>query len=308
MHRFHSLVLTPINGTFFSTPLRGISTFTKQFSATLFSTPLWGTLFSSLLRGKKAQKIISKVLIVPITLLSFSCPGFGESLPTGFIVDHSLFAELLARYVNEGKVDYSGFKREEKQIDAYLTVLEKTDTARLASSEQFAFYINAYNAWTIKLIIGAYPGISSIWDIGGRFFNKPFQKKIARLDGATVSLDHIENDILRPRFKDERVHFAINCAAKSCPPLRPDPYCGEIIDRQLDEVTRAFINNPDSNRLEGDRLYVSKIFKWFSSDFKDDVPGFFVKYATDTLKERLTTGKQRIRVTYLDYDWSLNGA
>jgi hypothetical protein len=254
---------------------------------------------------------LSLGLLIPMALMCFSCPAFGESLPTlptGLSVDHTLFAELLGKYVKEGNVDYSGLKREEKQLDAYLTSLEKTDTKRLAPSEQFAFYINAYNASTIKLILSAYPGITSIWDLGGRIFNNPFQKKIVRLGGETVSLDHIENDILRPRFKDERVHFAINCAAKSCPPLRSEPYRGEVLDRQLEEMTGAFVNNPNSNRLEGETLYVSKIFKWFSTDFKDDISGFMMKYATGSLSKKLTTDKDRIRVMYLDYDWSLNGA
>lgn len=253
------------------------------------------------------QRFYSFGLAIPIVLLYFSSPGFGEPFPTGKSVDHTLFAELLGRYVKEGAVDYAGFKSEEKQLDAYLRVLETTDTKQLVTSEQFAFYINAYNAWTIKLILSGYPGITSIWDLGGRFWGKPFQKKMIHLDGETVSLDHIENDILRPRFKDERVHFAINCAAKSCPPLRPEPYRGEILDRQLDEMTSAFVNNPNLNRLEGETLFVSKVFKWFSSDFTDDVPGFFMKYATGGFRAKLITAKDRVRVSYLDYDWSLNG-
>lgn len=253
------------------------------------------------------RSFYSLVLIIPLALLCISCHASGEPSPAGMPVDHTLFAELLGRYVTEGKVDYAGFKRDDKQLNDYLKVLETTDTKRLAPVEQFAFYINAYNAWTIKLILSAYPGVTSIWDLGGRFFDKPFQKKMVRLDGDMVSLDYIENDILRPRFKDERVHFAINCAAKSCPPLRSEPYRGEVLDRQLDEMAGAFVNNPNRNRIEGETLYVSKIFKWFSSDFKDDVPGFFMKYAAGNLKEKLITGKDRIRVTYLDYDWSLNG-
>jgi hypothetical protein len=248
------------------------------------------------------------VLTIVLAHVCFSCPVLGESSPAGIPVDHTLFAELLGRYVKEGKVDYAGFKRDEKKLDVYLRVLETTDTKRLVPVEQFAFYINAYNAWTLKLILSAYPGVMSIWDLGGRFFDKPFQKKIVRLDGNTVSLDFVENDILRPRFKDERVHFAINCAAKSCPPLRPEPYRGEVLDQQLNEMAGAFVNDPNRNRIDGETLYVSKIFKWFSNDFKDDVPGFFMKYATGSLKEKLITDKDRIRVKYLDYDWSLNGS
>jgi hypothetical protein len=120
-------------------------------------------------------------------------------------------------------------------------------------------------------------------------------------------LDDIEHKILRPRFKDPRVHFAVNCASKGCPPLRSEPYYGSTLEQQLDEVTRGFINDQGRNRLEDQTLYVSRIFKWFSKDFDNDVVGFFAKYAESDLKERLIAGGGKIRVTYLDYDWSLNG-
>ncbi len=170
-----------------------------------------------------------------------------------------------------------------------------------------AFYINAYNAWTIKLILGAYPGVRSIKDLG-TLFKSPWKKRIARVDGRTLTLDQIEHDILRPQFRDPRIHFAINCAAKSCPPLRSQPYTAEQLDAQLDEMAAAFINDPKNNYLEGDRLYVSAIFKWFAEDFDNDVVGFFKKYATGHLKSGLEGGQDRIRVKHLDYDWSLNGS
>ena len=128
-----------------------------------------------------------------------------------------------------------------------------------------------------------------------------------RLKGRTISLDHLEHDILRPRYKDPRVHFAINCAAKSCPPLRPEPYTGDRLDQQLDDSTRSFINDPQSYRLEGQNLYVSRIFKWFSEDFKDGALAFFLQYATGELKRNLDAGREMIKVKYLNYDWSLNG-
>jgi hypothetical protein len=120
-------------------------------------------------------------------------------------------------------------------------------------------------------------------------------------------LDHIEHDILRPRFKDPRVHFAVNCASKGCPPLRSEPYQASTLEQQLDEMAQAFINDSRRNRLEQQTLYVSSIFKWFSEDFNDDVVGFFLKYAQGDLKKRLEDNKSKIKVKYLDYDWSLNG-
>ena len=221
-------------------------------------------------------------------------------------VDNRLYAELLKKYVRAGKVNYAGFKKEEAKLDRYLKILENVDPARLPRDEQFAFYANAYNAWTIKLILTGYPGIDSIKDLGS-VFRSPWKKKIVRIDGEVVSLDHVEHEILRPRFGDPRVHFAINCAAKSCPPLRSEPFSGAILDQQLDDSTRSFINDPKGYRLEDNELYVSRIFKWFSEDFNDDIYGFFLKYATGDLADELEAKAGRIVVKYLDYDWSLNG-
>ncbi|MFH1350838.1 MAG: DUF547 domain-containing protein [Pseudomonadota bacterium] len=221
-------------------------------------------------------------------------------------VDHGLYGELLQKYVKNGAVDYQGFKREEAKLDRYLRILEKTETKALSRNEQFAFYINAYNAWTIKLILSGYPGIKSIKDLGS-LFKGPWKKKIARIDGDVITLDKIEHDILRPRFKDPRIHFAVNCASKSCPPLRSEPFQGDVLDKQLREMTEAFINDPESNRLEGNTLYTSSILKWYSEDFNDDIVGFFLKYARGDLLETLKRNQKEIKVEYLDYDWSLNG-
>jgi len=147
---------------------------------------------------------------------------------------------------------------------------------------------------------------ASIKDIGS-FFSKPWSIKFVKIGGKVYTLDNIEHDILRPDFKDARVHFAVNCASKSCPPLIPVPYSGATLDQQLDASTTAFINNEQENRLEGSTLFVSSIFKWFKEDFDNNPVEFFEKYAQGTLKQKLTSQKGRIKVKYLDYDWSLNG-
>jgi hypothetical protein len=240
-------------------------------------------------------------LFIAIFLLGPPLGVHGES-----VVDHSLYGDLLAAYVKDGVVDYQGFKQEEAKLDRYLEILENTDPDALSPKEQFAFYVNAYNAWTIKLILSAYPGVESIKDLGS-LFKSPWKKKIARIDGDVVTLDHIEHDILRPRFKDARIHFAVNCASKGCPPLRSEPFQGNRLDRQLDEMTAAFIHDSTRNRLQGSTLYVSRIFKWYSEDFNGDIVGFFLKYAKGDLKKALEANTENIEVDYLDYDWSLNG-
>lgn len=241
-------------------------------------------------------------LIVWVVLLSALFFGTASAAA----VDHTLYAGLLNKYNSNGSVDYAGFKKDEVRLDDYLERLAKIDPKSLSRDEQFAYYANAYNAWTIKLILTGYPGVESIKDLGS-LFKSPWKKKFVKLDGKVITLDHIEHDILRPQFKDPRVHMAVNCASKGCPPLWSEPFTGSRLNEQLNAATRNFINNPGFNRLEGNTLYVSKIFKWFSEDFDDDVIGYVEKYAEGELKRSITTNRSNLEVEYLDYDWSLNG-
>lgn len=222
-------------------------------------------------------------------------------------VNHSAFGSLLKAHVKNGLVDYQGFKADEAALDVYLAYLANISPIDLDRSEQMAFYINAYNAWTIKLILMHYPGVESIKDLG-TLFKSPWKKKFVRLDGELVTLDHIEHDILRPKFHDPRIHFAINCASKSCPPLLSEPFTGSRLDGQLDGAARRFINDPHSNYQKGDTLYVSRIFKWFAEDFDHDILGFFRSYAVGKLAAQIADAGNPIKIKYLDYDWSLNGA
>ena len=241
------------------------------------------------------------MLAISILLLS----GWFSESPAGPTVDHSIFADLLKKYVKNGRVDYAGFKSEETKLDKYLKILEVVDSKSLSKDEQFAFYANAYNAWTIKLILSGYPEVKSIKDLGS-LFQSPWKKEIVRIEGDVVTLDNVEHDILRPRFKDPRVHFAINCAAISCPPLRREPFQGDILNSQLDDSTRSFLNDPTSYKIDGNKFYVSRIFKWFGEDFDHDVLSFYQKYADGDLKQKLSENRKKIQIKYLDYDWSLN--
>ena len=220
-------------------------------------------------------------------------------------VDNAIYASLLKQHVSHSKVDYDGFKQDEYLLDKYLDILSRTDTGDLSEKHLFAFYINAYNAFTIKLVLTKYPGINSIKEIGG-FFSNPWSKKFIPLKGKTVSLDYIEHDILRPVYKDPRIHFAINCAARSCPPLMAEAYTGALLDQQLDKMTRNFINDGQSNYLDGNTLHVSRIFKWFGEDFDNDIAGYVRTYATGDFATQLQEAGDSLNVKYLDYDWSLN--
>ncbi len=220
-------------------------------------------------------------------------------------VDHTLFGDLLSAHVKNGKVDYQEFKVNAKRLEAYLAMLADVDPDALDRSERMAFYINLYNAGTIKLILTGYPGIDSIKDLG-TLFKSPWKKKFINLNGVMVTLDHIEHDILRPQFKDPRVHFAVNCASKSCPPLLAEPYTGADLEQQLDRVTREFVNDGRSNHVQDGTLYVSRIFKWFGQDFDNDILKFFETFARGELAEQIKKQKTRLKIDYLDYDWSLN--
>jgi len=250
---------------------------------------------------KKYETLLNAVLLL-VFLSSTPVPA-----AAGAEVDDSIYAELLSQYVKNGLVNYAGLKADEARLDQYLKTLEQVDPERLPRAEQFAFYINVYNAWTIRLILSGYPGIKSIKELGG-LFQSPWKKEFVRVHSGILSLDHIEHDILRPRFKDPRVHFVINCASKSCPPLLGEPYRGDMLDEQLTRATTAFLNQPANSRLEGNQLWVSSIFKWFAEDFDKDVVGFYLKYAQGALRQKLLASRSSIEVKYMDYDWSLNGA
>lgn len=220
--------------------------------------------------------------------------------------DHRLFDGLLKKYVSHGSVDYKGFKNEEHVLDQYLKILEGIRTRTLNKDDQLAYYINAYNAWTVKLILTGYPDVKSIKDLGG-LFSTPWKKRICRIDGTIISLDYLEHEIIRKQFKDPRVHFAINCASKSCPELRAGAYIGGNLGLQLDDATRKFIHHPAHNRIENETLFVSEIFNWFSDDFNNDIPGFFLKYSCGDMKRQIQMNREQMKVKFLEYDWSLNG-
>jgi hypothetical protein len=245
-------------------------------------------------------RVVKYIVVLSVSLLFFS--PYATATDN---IDNQIYASLLKKHVSNNRVNYDGFKKDEKLFDEYLAVLSRTHVKSLSGNKLFAFYINAYNAFTIKLVLTKYPDINSIKEIGG-FFSNPWSKKFILLQGRTVSLDHIEHDILRPKFKDPRVHFAINCASKSCPRLRDEPYDGETLDDQLDDQAREFINDKKNNFIKEDTLFTSKIFKWFKKDFSDNLLLFIKRYASEGLKEKLNSSGENIKISYLNYDWSLN--
>ncbi len=223
---------------------------------------------------------------------------------------HGIWSDLLERNVSDGVVDYQAMKKNESLLDEYLDKLDATDPEKLPEKARLAFYINAYNAYTVKLIIDNFEDgkpVESIKDLGG-FFSGPWDIEFCRIGGKVYTLDNIEHDIIRPQFNEPRIHFAINCAAQSCPPLISEAYVASRLDEQLQNNTVNFLNDKEFNRLEDKTLYVTKIFKWFSEDFNDDVVGFVRRYAQGDFKSKLQELGDEVRVKYLDYDWSLNNS
>ncbi len=223
--------------------------------------------------------------------------------------DNTLYASLLKKYVQDEVVNYQGFKQEEGKLDLYLDSLDRTEPSVLRSLDQLAFYINAYNAYTIKLILdnfrkGQPP--QSIKKTGG-LFSGPWSLRFCRIGGKTYTLNNIEHDIIRPIFKDPRVHFAINCASKSCPPLIDEPYEGASLNRQLTENTVAFLHDTTHNYYKNNTLYASQIFEWFKEDF-DGTVAFFLRYTKGTFKQELELRGNALTVKHLKYDWSLNSS
>ena len=220
-----------------------------------------------------------------------------EEAPTkAAAFSHQAFDDLLRKHVSStGKVNYKGFKADKAKLDGYLKMLEAQPVeSSWSNNKKLAYWINAYNAYTIDMVADNYP-ISSITDLEG---GKPWDKAFIKLNGKTLSLNNIENDIIRPTFKDGRIHFAVNCAAKSCPPILNKAWTESNIQGQLDKQTRSFINNSKYNTISAGSASISKIFEWYAVDF-GNLSDYLAKYSTAGV-----TGATQI--SYNEYDWSLN--
>lgn len=232
--------------------------------------------------------------------------------------EHATWSRLVRQYVRDGFVDYQGLKRNgEQQLDAYLQSLQAVcrgnydDSTR---SQQLAFWINAYNAYTVKLILKHYP-LQSIRNIGvlpGAAFRESFiaLSKLVGDGQALMSLNDIEHEVLRKKFLEPRIHFAIVCASKGCPSLRSEPYRARDLEAQLTDAAQRFVRDPSKNRFDPATrtLHLSAIFDWFHEDFEkaaSTVPTFVARYAEPDVAAALLAGN--VQVEHLDYDWSLNG-
>ena len=247
---------------------------------------------------------------------------------------HSTFDNLLSEYVTpisngtSTQVNYDGFKKERTRLNEYLAQLAKVKQSTFDSwseNKQLAFLINAYNAYTIELILTEYPDIDSIRDLGS-FFSSPWKKEIAPLLGENRTLDEIEHELIRGTnqsskiYNEPRIHFAVNCASVGCPALREEAYTGDKLDEQLEAQTKRFLADASRNKMSDNTLHLSKIFDWYREDFDRENGSW---RGTSTLNAFILLYKDAMQLTeaqvsalkndtadieYLDYDWALNAA
>jgi len=249
------------------------------------------------------------------------CASAGETGPPQFDHSHAILDTLLATYVEGGLVDYSALAMHRGELQDYLDSLGRLDKVEFDSftrDQRLALLINAYNAFTLELILRNYP-VESIRDIEGNWTDQ-----IWSLAGRKLSLNDLENKIIRPDFKEPRIHFALVCAAKGCPPLLPAAYTAARLEEQLSAASQDYARDRRFNRLDPDSatLGVSKLFEWYRDDFIQawtdvrlpeggdtsaqyrGIIGFFLDHLDE--KEVAFLRSNAVRISYMDYDWSLN--
>ena len=250
-----------------------------------------------------------------------------QAQAVAFDHSHAAWTALLKKHVllldggKASQVRYSAMATDRALLKAYLAQLSAVAPAAVdafTKPQQMAFLINAYNAFTVELILTRYPKLESIRDLSS-LLTKPWSIKNVPLLGTTLTLDNIEHDNLRAkgRFDDPRIHFAVNCASIGCPMLREEAFVADRLEMQLDEQTQRFLSDRSRNRYADGKLEVSKIFDWYGGDFKlghkgiASLPAFFARYANqlaDAPADRERIKAQGVPISFIDYDWKLNDA
>lgn len=239
--------------------------------------------------------------LISFLFLLFTCGAFHlpvSTRPSDLpIPDHSVWHKELQKYVDhQGQIDYARWQQHQDALDQYLS--NKPSLMELSvwgQNVQLAYWINLYNASTIKLVLMHYP-ISSLKEI---YAGDPWSKAWIEIDSNVYSLNQIENEIIRKRFNDSRIHFALNCASRSCPKLLNEAYEPAKLDDQLHHAAISFINDEQFNQLTNAPVRLSQLFEWYASDFGEDIISYLNKYA-------LTPIQPKTKIEYLAYDWKLN--
>ena len=223
---------------------------------------------------------------------------------------------LLKRYVNsEGKVDYSSLEEEAETVENYVRWLESFDPKNLKTrNEKLAFWINAYNMLTIYGVLSQVRKNPDFVEKGHKSIFQRFRFfwwTKYRIGGRKYSLYQIENKILRKKFSEPRIHFALNCASQSCPLLKDGLYSAENLDQELDMAATLFIRSPNGARLDRKNriLYLSPIFKWYGKDFEKaygSILEFVKKHLREEDRKFIEDNISEMKISYQEYDWGLN--
>jgi hypothetical protein len=226
--------------------------------------------------------------------------------PGAAVFDNSTLCALLQAHVDEaGGVDYEGLHRDAASLDAYLRALASAPFSEMGRDEKLAFLLNAYNAFTLRLVLDYWP-VGSVRDIPS---GERWKARRWVLAGETVSLDEIEHDRIRPRFREPRIHFALVCAARSCPPLRAEAYTGARLEAQLADQARRVHRRDRWLRFDpaSGTLHLTRLYDWYASDFLAAAPSIeeYVAAHEVSVRAALAAGR-RPRIGWLPYDWSLN--
>lgn len=251
------------------------------------------------------KRLIAGLLLAP--LVAFA--GDPDSPSGASRPDHSVYSTLLAKYVSPAGVDYARWSESAEDRGAlagYLATLQRVRPSTLERGDALAFWINLYNAATLNLVLDHYP-LKSIKDVGGPL-SSPWKKEVVSVEGKRLSLHQIENDLIRPSFLEPRIHFALNCAARSCPPLRAEAFEGASLEAQLQEQTSGFFANATTNFVdERGVLHLSKLFEWYSSDFRE-AKGSVVEFVAPYFPAIGASSGKEFPIQHEEYDWSLNEA
>lgn len=255
----------------------------------------------------KILKLHILTFLLLFTTCLISCGSLNPTKKNTVPVSHMAFDTLLKKYVDEkGMVNYRGFKNDRKPFEEYITQLKQNppNDENWSKNEQLAYWINAYNAFTVQLILENYP-LETIKDIGSKiqvpFINTPWDIKFIRIGGESYDLNNIEHNILRKNFNEPRIHFAIVCASLSCPTLRREAYKAEILEQQLSSQAKLFLVDQTKNQIGKNDIKISKIFSWFKADFtkKGSLIDFLNHYSPVEIDFKA-------KISHMDYDWSLN--
>lgn len=219
-------------------------------------------------------------------------------------VSHIKWSELLQKHVRDGKLDYQGVIKDSILLNEYLKVLSSAlpNDDNWSRDEQFAYWVNAYNAFTVKLIVDNYP-VNSIKDIkkGVPFVNTVWDIKFITIENQQFDLNNIEHGILRRKFKDPRIHFAVNCASISCPALLDQAFTAKNLNQQLDSATKAFLYDKSKNNIDPNKPSLSQIFTWYKPDFTDDQT--IIEFVNKFIENPISNS---VKVSKTEYDWNLN--